>query len=349
MHTISDSSFDNLLALSTVYIAISNRTQSNKSSCGWVISDGQKVLYSGKLFFGEATNNTPIRALLLGIIGSTHHYAAIYATNICPRPSQSVKIITNNKFLIYSLESWKYTMKTASKQFLIEHENVVAAKSLLKLQFKNADIILLKDIDKSDKIIMKDLLSCSARHAYNASSMCNIMNKPLTDYHRATVYIQHKEVNSDTSLELTNSAQTPFLRIFLQQKYNWDSKTINLIDWEVHNRALQGFKSVKRKTLLQFINRWLPTNAHPAVSTPITPICPTCLLENETNDHFLTCNHDTYRIAWKEDVAAWYEHSQEINLEPILTYYILQVFPTMLLCLELYCWYCPEIQYPIER
>jgi hypothetical protein len=111
-------------------------------------------------------------------------------------------------------------MKTASKQFLIEHENVVAAKSLLKLQFKNADILLLKDMDKSDKIIMKDLLSRSARHAYNATSMCNIMTKPLTEYHRATVYIQHKEVNSDTSLELTNSAQTPFLRIFLQQQFN---------------------------------------------------------------------------------------------------------------------------------
>jgi hypothetical protein len=69
----------------------------------------------------------------------------------------------------------------------------------------------------------------------------------------------------------------------------------------------------------------LLTNAHPAISTPITPICPICLLENETNDHFLTCNHDTYRIAWKEDVAAWYEHSKEINLEPILTFYILQV------------------------
>ena len=48
-------------------------------------------------------------------------------------------------------------------------------------------------------------------------------------------------------------------------------------------------------------------------------------MENETNDHFLTCNHNTYRIAGKEDVEAWYEHSKEINLEPILSYYILQV------------------------
>ena len=324
-NTISTSSFEQLLATDVIYITISHQTRSNQTSCGWIISDGAIAFYSGKLYFDEATNTTPLRALLLCIIGSIYHYNAIHFTHQCPRRNHPLHIITKSNKVITSLDHWKYGMLTASKQFYIEQENIIAAKHMLKSSFKNFNITLLKNVDKSAQASLTQLFSRSARHAYNATSMCHITTKPLTASHVATIYLNDREVNSDVTLALTNAAQTPFQRAFLRDKYKWDSNTINLIDWEVHNGALQAYRSVKRKTIVQFINRWLPTNAHPAVPTPLTPLCPTCFLVDETNDHFLTCNHELYRIAWKEDIEEWYKHSVEIKLEPILAYYILQV------------------------
>lgn len=209
--------------------------------------------------------------------------------------------------------------------FYIEQENIKTAKDILSSSFKNYDLQLLTNLERSEQGPLGVLLQRSYSHAYHAISMCQIMQQPLTTQHRATIYINNKEVNSDVTLELTNAAQTPALRTYLQQKYHWDSKTINLIDWEVHNRALQSYKSVQKKTLFQYIHRWLPTNAHPAITPPLSTLCPVCLIEEETNDHFIGCQYESYRTEWQTDVQAWYQTSKELKVEPILAYYILQV------------------------
>lgn len=64
-NTISDSSFSSLLDISNVYITSNNAINPNKPLCGWLISNGEIPLYSGKLLFDESTNNTPLRALVL--------------------------------------------------------------------------------------------------------------------------------------------------------------------------------------------------------------------------------------------------------------------------------------------
>ena len=132
------------------------------------------------------------------------------------------------------------------------NRKIIAIKKILKSSFKNVNITLLKNVDKSDQASLTELIFRSDRHAYNATSMCHVMQKPLTPFHNSTIYGNDKEVNSDTTLELTNAAQTPFLRLFLHQNYKWDSKTINLINWQVHNRALQAYRSVKRKRIVNF-------------------------------------------------------------------------------------------------
>lgn len=115
-------------------------------------------------------------------------------------------------------------MQTASKQFYIEHENIMASKQLLRLNFKNYDILLLQQVEEYEKASLTDLISRSTQHAYNALSMCHVMNQPLTDYHTATLYMQNKGVNSDTALELTNVAQTPIMQLFCKININGTRK-----------------------------------------------------------------------------------------------------------------------------
>ena len=214
-------------------------------------------------------------------------------------------------------------MPTASKQFYNEQENIQVLREILNKIILRYTFSKPKDHDTTLETKLTEFLSISERHAYNAITMCHEFQNPITPLHQAIIYINNKEINSNIVLELNNANHTPNLREYLQQKYKWDSKTIQLIDWEVHNYAIKDFRSTQRKTLLQFIHKWLPTNSHPASTKPFTTLCTVCNISNETNDHFIECTHQHYRVTWEADIIIWYEKVTALQLEPILCYYIM--------------------------
>lgn len=214
-------------------------------------------------------------------------------------------------------------MPTASKQFYTEQENINALRQIIAQLVERCIFTTPKSTETTLQQQLLQFLQISHRHAHNAASMCHECSDLISPFHQATLYINSKEVNADIKLELHNASHTPTLREFLRKKYNWDSKTIQLIDWEVHHHAIKTFKSTQRKTLLQVIHRWLPTNSHPALSNPLTSICPLCHIHLETNDHFLICTHEYYTKSWEADILIWHTKVQELNLDPILAYYII--------------------------
>ena len=322
-HTISTESFNHLLAAPTIYITIGYSLQLNNISSGWTISTESTLLYTGKLLHANASTNSKLRALAIGTIASIYHYMTLYNTTNCPKPDQQIIICTKDNILYNQVTHWKYNMPTAAKQFYNEQENINVLKELLTNSITRYSFSIPKDHDILLQQQLSDFINISNRHAYNAVSMCHEFRNPITPLHQATIYINNIEINATILLELNNAIHTPDLRIYFHHKYNWDSKTIHLIDWEAHNQAIKNFRSTQRKTLLQFIHKWLPTNSHPASMKPLTPLCTVCNINNETNDHFIECTHQSYRVAWEADVLTWHEKVKALQLEPILCYYII--------------------------
>ena len=118
------------------------------------------------------------------------------------------------------LEIWD--KKSKQKILYIEHEKIIATKTMLKSSFKNCNITLLKSVHKSDQPILKELIYLTDRHEYHTTSMCQLlMTKPWTKSHKATLYLNNKEVNSDLTLELTNGHKHHFYDHFFNKNTKW--------------------------------------------------------------------------------------------------------------------------------
>lgn len=108
----------------------------------------------------------------------------------------------------------------------------------------------------------------------------------------------------------------------MKKKYAWNETTINDIDWQNHSKSLANTNRFNKKTVTQFIHRWLPTNGNPSTTTQITTNCPICLTASETHDHFLTCHDPDSVQHWKKQYDKFLEHTTKIDIDPILNYYL---------------------------
>lgn len=127
----------------------------------------------------------------------------------------------------------------------------------------------------------KAKLQHSYQHAKNATTMYSTEIELDQTNYDATVYINDKEIPTNTPQEIRYSATSPELRIFYNTKYKWSQSTIDTIDWEILSKALNRQHPTMRKTITQFINRWLPTHGHPGTKNDITTKCPICLMRKK--------------------------------------------------------------------
>jgi hypothetical protein len=87
----------------------------------------------------------------------------------------------------------------------------------------------------------------------------------------------------------------------MQDKYSWKDSTVDEVDWQVHGGALRGLPAHIKKTTTQFIHEWIPTNAHPGRAQQTEARnCPYCLEAEETQTHYLQCNHTLTDKLWIE-------------------------------------------------
>jgi hypothetical protein len=47
---------------------------------------------------------------------------------------------------------------------------------------------------------------------------------------------------------------------YLMQEKKWTHDVVNTIEWKSHGGAIQQLPSRQRKSVIQFIRNWLPTN-----------------------------------------------------------------------------------------
>jgi hypothetical protein len=144
-----------------------------------------------------------------------------------------------------------------------------------------------------------------------------------TTLYPATVYINKLEITANIPNEFRYTALTPDLRIYLTEKYKWNNTIIDNIDWEIHSKALSQQHPTMRKTITQFIHRWLPTHSHPGTKHDITTKCPICHVIDETNNHFLTCSNIETQQEWQSQIQSFYDEMEALDMEPILLHYMI--------------------------
>ena len=98
---------------------------------------------------------------------------------------------------------------------------------------------------------------------------------------------------------------------------NWDSTTLDLVDWEAHGIAVRG--APHPVTVVKMLHNLLPVGArichyHPRHSK----YCPSCKSQPETTPHFYQCKCPS-RKAWRTSfIKMILDTSETLNLQPTL-------------------------------
>lgn len=133
-----------------------------------------------------------------------------------------------------------------------------------------------------------------------------------------TLLINNIEVNAYIKNELRKAITSQDIRYYFLKKYKWTSSTTDIIDWEIHSKALSNTKGSMRKSIRQFIHEWLPLNGHSGTGKQENDrLCPHCMNHIETPGHFLTCRAPQSTQLWEAELLKL-ENIMIKSTDPIL-------------------------------
>ena len=94
---------------------------------------------------------------------------------------------------------------------------------------------------------------------------------------------------SKSSFWLRDLINTPKLKLYLKERNQWNNKTFNDINWEAYHQSSNHCSHTKQ-FIIKLSNNILPTarQKHKYDKT-ISPQCPMCKEEPETQDHVIRC------------------------------------------------------------
>jgi hypothetical protein len=148
----------------------------------------------------------------------------------------------------------------------------------------------------TEKFLLQNCITC----------MANDSSPPKTQYSpngQTTLWIEGIEISNTLAYFLRNAKASALLNKHLQRKHNWSYKTLSMIDWGVHGRALMTLTDRQRKTITQMIHQWMPVNGHPGRALQfLERKCPACRDEDESQAHFMSC--PALRGLWHATIAA---------------------------------------------
>jgi hypothetical protein len=153
--------------------------------------------------------------------------------------------------------------------------------------------------------------------ALEKTSLSIIRNRrPYSGRNRGNKYKKYEAKESpNSSIPVpapNNRKQTSYLRLlphntschdaidYLTNKYNWTDRHFHNIQWRAHEKALAFFTGRRQRTIMQFIHGWLPGYAaHSKMSCGTARLCPYCTSCDETQQHWLQCQHIELNTLWK--------------------------------------------------
>jgi hypothetical protein len=107
----------------------------------------------------------------------------------------------------------------------------------------------------------------------------------------ATLFMNHLQIASSHKKILRQSYLSIELRDHLNTSNKWKSNTIDLIWWDVHEKALNSISPKKRIFIQKYLHNRLPTNDRQNLYySYLNPTCKQCLQHDETQQHIFSCN-----------------------------------------------------------
>ena len=114
------------------------------------------------------------------------------------------------------------------------------------------------------------------------------------------MHLSSGTITYDIKLKTTHARNIPPLRKKLCERNDWDASVFNDIDWAAHGLAQKRLKQHK-KTLVQYVNDWLPVGKRVHKYDPKYPeCCPSCTAQVEDTPHLITCP-STSRGTWRKE------------------------------------------------
>jgi hypothetical protein len=112
--------------------------------------------------------------------------------------------------------------------------------------------------------------------------------------------INNTQVTTYYSHTIRHEITAPNAITYLQEKHQWQKKTVTDILWQSHRNAISSLSGRRYKSITQLIHNWLPVNAlYSKNSIGTARLCTYCSSCEEMQDHFLPCLHDELHQAWQ--------------------------------------------------
>jgi len=110
-----------------------------------------------------------------------------------------------------------------------------------------------------------------------------------------------KIIVRDLSSVLWHAAQTPDYRNYLKEKFQWNDKACEDINWVSLKFALRKLSPVDHTRAHKFLHDWLPLKgAQHTANATASSLCPQCRREDETIWHFWECQHRDWAVRFQK-------------------------------------------------
>ncbi len=261
---------------------------------GAVYSIEETIIFEISGRIPQSNRDSSLRAEAFGglalamVINAYHEYFEIL------RPKELLYYV-DNKSLIRRLEKAEWhgsrpSKTTAPEQEVIMEMHIINRQNKMKINHVKSH--------------QSGVLSWEAKLNNRCDFLAEVARNypPIKQYNfhttTATIKINGIETSSAIPLTLRQTFESQNMREYLQEKYNWGSE-IDLIDWTIHNRALNSLQYSHRQTITKFVHEWLPVNNHKG-NQNVSTKCPFCMTNDETQAHMLQCSHPLVVSARKQ-------------------------------------------------
>jgi hypothetical protein len=218
--------------------------------------------------------------------------------NATPKPN-TIVIWTNTKKIFKNLVQSTYKDATIYTSVQDNAEHINAITIMLRTHQQH----IIKEYNEQAIVSAKE---STKRQDKKVKSNAPLKLKETKEITFVQLNINNTYVGVNLQHELRQASTDQEYFNYIKEKYNWNQKTIDDIDWEALKLAIRNSPFGKRKTLSQLLHGWLPTRGHPGTkaTNEDRTFCPICKQTTETNQHFLTCAHEREKWAEKYEKAA---------------------------------------------